>query len=410
MALPPLSDDRTGFRKHAQKLLDKHCKVDVASEWQAVDDQKIAQLRGILKGLQEENQSTQLLKVESEDREAQLALQSTRKSVETRLAFCKEKETVFKRRQEELRKHVLENQKSLQDLEAQIEKSEKKTLEEQSQGRKLDVEIERLEKELKQKEETRDMEQGKIAKMARYKDFLEHVIQDSQDQEFGDDIEVLMSRHVTLEAGSQELNQANEELVLRLDRLREEFTRIHTKLQNEHLAISSQLHKCQVELEQHLAESQELEQRLNRALEEKELKESQVGVITMAIEQLFSRTVNSCRLPQRKKAMMDATDIKFAPVRGDKGESRLEEMFKQIIERVEDLQEMHATAQLSREKQKEEETLFDEGGFMDRIKFVYQRGDDDGVSRRDTDGLGAGNSTLKGRPTDPNLSAGSSKS
>ena len=28
----------------------------------------------------------------------------------------------------------------------------------------------------------------------------------------------------------------------------------------------------------------------------------QVGVITMAIEQLFSRTVNSCRLPQRKKA------------------------------------------------------------------------------------------------------------
>eukprot|EP00913_Durusdinium_trenchii_P011105 g10427.t1 len=207
----------------------------------------------------------------------------------------------------------------------------------------------------------------------------------------------------------EELNQANEELVLRLDRLREEFTRIHTKLQNEHLAISSQLHKCQVELEQHLAESQERRDRLNRALEEKELKESQVGVITMAIEQLFSRT-----------AMMDATDIKFAPVRGDKGESRLEEsransrstereMFKQIIERVEDLQEMHATAQLSREKQKEEETLFDEGGFMDRIKFVYQRGDDDGVSRRDTDGLGAGNSTLKGRPTDPNLSAGSSK-
>lgn len=29
---------------------------------------------------------------------------------------------------------------------------------------------------------------------------------------------------------SQELTQANEELVLRLDGLREEFTRIHTKL------------------------------------------------------------------------------------------------------------------------------------------------------------------------------------
>ncbi|CAJ1336835.1 unnamed protein product [Effrenium voratum] len=395
------------FRKNAKKLLEKHCKVNVADEWHAVDDQKIAKLRGILKGLQEENQSTQLLKVESEDREAQLALQSTRKSVETRLAFCKEKEVMFKKRQEELRRHVLENQKSLQDLETQIEKSEKKALEEQAQGRKLDGEIRQLSNELKQKEESRDTEQAKIAKMAQYKNFLEHVIHESQ-EEFGDDLEVLMNRHATLEAGSQELTQANEELVLRLDRLREEFTRIHTKLQNEHLAISSQLHKCQVELEQHLAESQELEGRLNRALEEKEVKESQVGVISMAIEQLFSRTVNSCRLPQRKKAR-DATDIKFAPVRGNKADVRLEEMFKQIIERVEDLQEMHATVQLSREKQKEDEGIFDERGFMDRVKFVYHRGHmggNDEDRRRETDQ----SSTLKGRPTDPNLSAGSSKS
>ena len=38
-------------------------------------------------------------------------------------------------------------------------------------------------------------------------------------------------------------------------------------------------------------------------------------------------------------AAEDATDVKFAPVRGDKSDVRLEEMFKQIIERVEDLQE-----------------------------------------------------------------------
>ncbi|CAE7892529.1 unnamed protein product, partial [Symbiodinium sp. KB8] len=144
-----------------------------------------------------------------------------------------------------------------------------------------------------------------------------------------------------------------------------------------------------------------------------------VGVISMAIEQLFSRTVNSCRLPQRKKAMLDATDVKFAPVRGDKSDVRLEEMFKQIIERVEDLQEMHSTVQLGREKPKEEEALFDERGFMERVKFLYQRSEDD-VRRRGTNsdenpesltlGLGAGSSTLKGRPTDPNLSGGHSGS
>mmetsp|Transcript_10271 Transcript_10271/g.24680 ORF Transcript_10271/g.24680 Transcript_10271/m.24680 type:complete len:427 (+) Transcript_10271:44-1324(+) len=416
LALPMDRKPKTEFQKHAKKLLDKHCKVDVNDEWQPVDDQKIAKLRGILSALHEENQSTQLLKVESEDREAQLALKATRKSVETRLAFCKEKEMMFKKKQEELRRHVLDNQKSLQDLEAQIEKSEKKALDEQSQSRRLDGEIRALEKELLEKEQQRDTEQGKIGKMAQYRNFLEHVIHESQ-EEFGDDIEVLMNRHATLEGGSQELTQANDEQSARLDRVRDECTRVQTKLQNEHLAISSQLHKCQVALEQHLAESQELETRLNRALEQKELKESQVGVFTMAIEQLFSRTVNSCRLPQRKKAMLDATDVKFAPVRGDKSDTRLEEMFKQIIERVEDLQEMHSIVQHGTEKPKEEEALFDERGFMDRVKFLYQRGEDD-VRRRGTgdenpESLtlgGANSSTLKGRHADPSLSGGHSGS
>jgi len=418
LALPGDGKPKTEFQRHAKKLLDKHCKIDVNDEWQPVDDQKIAQLRGILSALHEENQSTQLLRVESEDREAQLALKATRKSVETRLAFCKEKEMMFMKKQEDLRRHVLDNQKSLQDLEAQIEKSERKALDEQAQSRRLDGEIRALEKELQDKEQQRDTEQAKIGKMAQYKNFLEHVIHESQ-EEFGDDIEVLMNRYATLEGGSQELTQGNDDLSMRLDRVRDECARVQTKLQNEHLAISSQLHKCQVELEQHLQESQELEGRLNRALEEKELKESQVGVISMAIEQLFSRTVNSCRLPQRKKAMLDATDVKFAPVRGDKSDVRLEEMFKQIIERVEDLQEMHSTVQLGREKPKEEEALFDERGFMERVKFLYQRSEDD-VRRRGTNsdenpesltlGLGAGSSTLKGRPTDPNLSGGHSGS
>eukprot|EP00438_Fugacium_kawagutii_P017465 Skav220117 [mRNA] locus=scaffold1078:1683:17008:- [translate_table: standard] len=134
LALPGLSDDKSGFRKHAKKLLEKHCAVDVA-EWQAVDD-----------------------------REAQLALQSTRKSVETRLAFCKEKEMMFKKRQEELRKHVLDNQ----------------ILSTAS----LVSNYRALIKGLHRMPSIRFCEYE-----ARYKDFLEHVIQESR-EEFGDDIEV----------------------------------------------------------------------------------------------------------------------------------------------------------------------------------------------------------------------------
>merc|ERR1711920_940826 len=81
------------------KFVEKHCKSDVSEEWKKVDDKKIVKLRGILAALQEENQSTQLLKKESEDKEARRALELTRSSVEQRLNECKEKEETFVKKQ-----------------------------------------------------------------------------------------------------------------------------------------------------------------------------------------------------------------------------------------------------------------------------------------------------------------------
>eukprot|EP00930_Biecheleria_cincta_P059537 TRINITY_DN45248_c0_g1_i1.p1 TRINITY_DN45248_c0_g1~~TRINITY_DN45248_c0_g1_i1.p1 ORF type:complete len:447 (-),score=132.14 TRINITY_DN45248_c0_g1_i1:79-1419(-) len=417
LATLPASDGKTkksSFAKASQALLQKHCKSDVSEEWKKVDDRKIAKLRGILSALQEENQSTQLLKKESEDKDARKALDATRKSVEKRLDLCKEKEASFKKKQEELKKHVLENQKSLQELESTIEKGEKKIKEEQAECKRLDLEINSLTEELRQKDWERSIEHTKIEKTMQYKQFLEQVLQECQ-EEFEGDIEVLMNRYATLEAGSQELSQANEDLSARLDRVRDECLRVQTKLQNEHLQISSQLHECQVDLEHHQVESKELEQKLNRALTEKELKESQVGVIQMAVEQLFTRTVNSCRLKQRKKAMLDATDVKVAPLRGDKSDVRLEEMFRQIIERVEDLQDMYQEAQeqLGRDKVKADDAQVEEVDWMERVKFYPQKAGDDQRAERhfdvlDPQGIGGGNSSsLRKSDQAPSASAGS---
>mmetsp|Transcript_49611 Transcript_49611/g.106227 ORF Transcript_49611/g.106227 Transcript_49611/m.106227 type:complete len:468 (+) Transcript_49611:53-1456(+) len=338
--------EKTKSKKASANFIEKHCRSDVSEEWKKVDDGKIAKLRGILAALQEENQSTQLLKKESEDKEARRELEATRSSVDMRLGACKEKEALFVKKQAALRQHVLENEKSLEELETNIEKGEKKSKDEQAECRRLDTEIRSLERDLDEQEVLKSTEQKKIERTSQYKRFLEVVVQECE-EDFEGDIENLMNRHNTLEAGNAELHQANAELTSRLSRVREECLRVQTKLQNEHLMISSKLHECQVTLDRNRAESQELEQRLNRALEEKELKESQVGVIQMAIGQLFTRTVHSCRLQQRKKAMLDATDVKFAPVRGDSGgmsDVRLEEMLRQIIERVEDLRDMYDMA------------------------------------------------------------------
>lgn len=350
--------------KATAAFVEKLTRSNVSEEWTKVDDRKIAKLRGILAALQEENQSTQLLKKESEDKEARKALEATRSTA---------KEALFLQGQADLRRHVLENQKSLQELEAAIEKGEKKAKEEQLECRRLDSEISALEEELREQEETKAAEQRKIHRTSVHKHFLETVVQYCV-EDFEGDIEVLMNRHTTLEAGNQELNQANFDLTKQLDRIREECLRVQTKLQNEHLMISSKLHECQVDLDRHRAECQELEGRLNRALEEKELKESQVGVIQMAIEQLFTRTVTSCRLKQRKKAMLDATDIKYAPVRGDKSDTKLEEMFRQITERVEDLMDIRRQAMEVLDKGAAADTdAVVEQVDLSGIKFVQER-------------------------------------
>jgi len=138
--------------------------------------------------------------------------------------------------------------------------------------------------------------------------------------------------------------------------------------------ISSQLHECQVSLDKHRAEAQELETRFNRALEEKELKESHVAVVQMAIEQIFLRTVKSCQLKTRQRAMHERVDVKFAPVRGNGGDAQLEAKLGQILERMEDLESIIDKAREIRGPQEDPESrarlLFDDGDWADRVRIV----------------------------------------
>jgi chromosome segregation ATPase len=338
-------------------FINKHCNAHVSEEWKKVDDQKIVKLRGILNALQEENQNTQLLKKESENKAAKQELDATRSSVQVRLAAVKEKEELFKEREKKLQAHVEESEKSLHELETNIEKGEKKAKDEFVECKRLDREIESLQAEYKEHEAAKEEQLKKIALFSRYKKFLDMVMEQESPQQGYSEVEDLISRHNTLEAAHEELLQANRGLTSQLDRVRDECQRVQTRLQNEHLRISSQLHECQVNLDRHRAESQELEARLNRALEEKELKESKVGVIQMAIEQLFSRTLASMKLNPTKKNTRGAVDNKFQPVLGDKNDVKLDDMLRQIVERMEDLQEILQKADAEMRPKHAEQTL-----------------------------------------------------
>lgn len=354
----PKKPPKKAFQAYVAQL----CKGDVSEEWKKADDRKIAKLGKILNALQEESQSTQLLKKESEDRVAQRELEDRRHSVGERLAGCRAREAEHERKQEELRLHVLDSEQFIRDAEANIRRDQMKIDEINAECRKLDEEIRHREMELENEKQLHNEEVSTISRMSQYKEFLEATVQECDD-DFDGDVDALINRHHTLASGNQELHATNVELTSRLDKKREEWQTEQTNLTNTHLMISSQLHTCRMNYERFRRESQELEAQLNRALEEKELKESHIGIINMAIEQLFTRIVQTCGLPQRKKAISDMIDSKYG--------HRLDLMLLAITERVEDLQDIHQKAhealRLDEKRGREE---VEDYSVLPRVEFV----------------------------------------
>lgn len=324
---------------------------DIREEWRKADDQKIGKLRGILAALQEESCETQLLKKMSEDAEVGNDLKEKRQDVGNRLVLCSGQEAEFEKKQEELRQYVMKNFNALKEAESAVKALSEKSREEISECRRLENEIQLLDKDLQEQHIVAETEQKKISRTEKYKRYLEEVVAECKD-EFEGDIEVLMNRYVTLRQGHEELCKTKERLDNSLDKVREECTpgsRAQVKMENDKLMWESQLHERQTDLENKRKERETLEAKLNSALKEKKDKDCQVRLIHMAIEQLFTRAVASCRINRLRKAMVDAIDVSAhgdlkTPVRTDPETAKLDAMLTAITERMEDLRSMHDKA------------------------------------------------------------------
>mmetsp|Transcript_25015 Transcript_25015/g.60653 ORF Transcript_25015/g.60653 Transcript_25015/m.60653 type:complete len:388 (+) Transcript_25015:61-1224(+) len=304
--------------------------------WEAVDDAKVGRYRALLAAMQEESQSTQLLKKERENWDVQCELKSTREQVGVRLQECKRKKSAFETKEEELRKEVMKSKQFIRDTDMKIEKAEKKRREEEELCRKKDEEIMQLSAQLQQLEEEKETEKHRISKNYHCKQYLEAVVH-GYEEEFQGEIEKLIKRHETLERANDDLRKGSERNQELLDERREELRKRQTQLQNEQLAISSKLHEHQMHLERCRAESSDLENKLNIAMEEKELKESNIGVVTMAIEQIFERIKSTCRLPQRQAQMADQVNTRYG--------LRMDLVLHCIIERLKELDEIQEEAE-----------------------------------------------------------------
>merc|ERR1711998_76119 len=113
------------------------------------------------------------------------------------------------KKQEELRRVVIDNEQFIRDTDIKTEKAEKKAREEQLECRKLDEELKTLGVQLEELQGEKDAEMKRIQQNSRYKRYLDAVVQ-QYEEDFEGDVENLIQRHVTLEAGNDELHKQNE--------------------------------------------------------------------------------------------------------------------------------------------------------------------------------------------------------
>merc|ERR1719261_478817 len=220
-------------------------------------------------------------------------------------------------------------------------------------------------KELREKYmEEKIMEEKIIAQNSQFKKYLESVVQENE-EDFKGEIENLLNRHNTLKGGNAELQQQDVEVNRTLDKRREDFQREYTKLQNEQLMVNSDFHNQQMEFEKLRAEKAELESKLTSAYDEREKYQSHIGIIGMAIEQLYQRALQSCRDDRRKQAMEDHITSKFG--------HRDDLVLECIEERMNELVWIVEQCKIHQEKERKgvpvKEVVMD-GDILDHVRFI----------------------------------------
>lgn len=301
---------------------------DSVKPWEKVTDEKLATLRALRANMQEESQSTLLLRKEAEDAQVQEELERTREKVQERLQECHHKKLHFERKQTELKEKVQRNEQFIRDTDAKIEQAEKKAKDEAEQMAKKEEELTLVEREIAALLEEKELEQKRIARFARYKKYLELVVR--EDVEFDGEVENVHSRYRTLLEGNLELRRAQAAVTAKLDTSREEWQRKLSRIQSEQLMSNSEFHECQIKLEKLRAERTELENRMAWELEERERKRGHIGVIRMAIEQLHTRAMSTCPKGRQSQDVIEKYGQKC----------KVSLMLANIAERVHELEEI----------------------------------------------------------------------
>ncbi|CEL95673.1 unnamed protein product [Vitrella brassicaformis CCMP3155] len=287
-------------------------------------------MRAILAQMRGERQTTLLLKKERQCFEVALQLDQTRGDVAKRLESCDEKMSAFEKRQEDLRRVVMDNVDFIRETDKKIEYAEKRIKEEEDEIAETEKQTQALEKELDMFKQMREVNRGEVDGVNHYQHYLESVAT-TYASEFEGEVGNLMRRFQTLRESNAELEAQVVNSTQTLEAQRQKVATFIEKTQNDLVRLTSELSEKQLQLDKMLAMISSLEEKVNSETGETTYKDSLISSFQMAISSLFARLVQKSPHANTKqnRRLMQSTQMKYG--------RHTEEMLKLIQERATDM-------------------------------------------------------------------------
>ncbi len=244
--------------------------------------------------------ATQMLEKRREMFEVEQALESQKAQFARKLTEFKRKEEELHTKDQELQESLVRFNKFLHDNDHKCVRAQKKVDEERDLTKQKVAEINDLKDELASLRADSAKHVEDLAKMRRYTDFLEGVL--DHDEEFTE-IKDILTRYETLMATNTDLTTRSGEIQGDIEEARANLGELAKLRAGELLALNNQLSVLQQKVES-CERTRSTEQAADDlAAERRILHSAQVGALRMAGENMFSRALATSHVLQRPSDM-----------------------------------------------------------------------------------------------------------
>ncbi|CAG5127421.1 unnamed protein product [Candidula unifasciata] len=241
-------------------------------------------------------QKTLLLKKEVEVDKVNAELEAKRYEFKQRMEMCAHRQAELQRKQQQMKDRVEKFEKFIQENDAKRRRAIQKYQQEVRQKEQKALEFISLSDQLQHLKTRHQALQTKLRKYKVYEEYLQNVV-DAMPEDYlpatEDKIKSLMMRYKTLSESNKHLVNNLEAMADELEECKIVLEMMNQDHQKSRLASTSQILHFQEKLEQIVDQNEQQEQNFVISKGEKRAKRTEVGVIFMALDNIYDKCQRS---------------------------------------------------------------------------------------------------------------------